>query len=398
MRLGLTLATLLLTTGCATDRYGRGACCPCPCPAVVAAPVVATATATVTAAAPMAAPPKPTAKAPLGAIVGMRSGTVVPFDAMVDRLLTANVVYVGESHDQKLHHVFQAKVLEAVVARAKGPVALGLEMFFVPYQAALDAYVKGEIDEATMLERTEWKTRWGFGWEMYAPMLRLCREKRIPVVALNAPKEITRTVSRTGIDSLTPEQRATLPTLDTQDAAHRAFVKEAFGAHGADMPAEKFERFYVAMVIWDEVMSSSVASWVEKAGPGATMVVVAGNGHVENRWGIPDRAQRRTKLPYKVIVQEVGGKGEEEGTELDPKRADFVVRWAESAPPKPKHPAVPAAPKDPAKDAPAPDAPAKAEPAKDEPAKEEPAKEEPAKDAPAAPEKAPEKPAEKAPE
>ncbi len=376
MRLRLTLAALLLTTGCATDRYGRGACCPCPCPcpAEDAAPGVATATATVTVAAvPTPPPPKPTAMAPLGAIVGMRSGTVVPFDAMVDRLLTANVVYVGESHDQQLHHAFQAKVLEAVVARAKGPVALGLEMFFVPFQAALDAYVKGEIDEKAMLERTEWKTRWGFGWEMYAPMLRLCRERRIPVVALNAPKEITRTVSRTGLDSLTPQQRATLPTLHTQDAAHRAFVKEAFGAHGADMPAEKFERFYVAMVIWDEVMSSSVASWLLKAGPGAVMVVVAGNGHVENRWGVPDRAQRKTKLPYKVIVQEVGGKGEEERTELDPMRADFVVRWAESAPPKPKHPPIPAAPKEPAKDVPAPDA-------------------------PAAPEKAPEKPAEKAPE
>jgi len=379
MRLHLTLAALLLTTGCATDRYGRGACCPCPCPPAGAAPLVATATATVVAT-PTTPPPKPTAKAPLGAIVGMRSGNVVPFDAMVDRLLTANVVYVGESHDQQLHHAFQAKVLEAVVARAKGPVALGLEMFFVPYQAALDAYVKGEIDEAAMLERTEWKTRWGFGWEMYAPMLRLCREKRIPVVALNAPKEITRTVSRTGLDSLTPEQRATLPTLDTQNQAHRAFVKEAFGAHGADMPAEKFERFYVAMVIWDEVMSSSVAGWLAKAGPGATMVVVAGNGHIENRWGVPDRAQRKTKLPYKSIVQEVGGKGEEDGTELDPKRADFVVRWAESAPPKPKHPAVPAAPK-----APAPEAP---------PASEK------TPDAPAAPEgeKAPEKPAEKAPE
>ena len=69
-----------------------------------------------------------------------------------------------------------------------------------------------------MLERTEWATRWGFGWEMYAPMLRLCRERGIPVIALNAEKEITRTVSREGLDALTPEQRASLPPLDATDA------------------------------------------------------------------------------------------------------------------------------------------------------------------------------------
>ncbi len=390
MRLGLTLAALLLSTGCATGSYARGSCspcppCPCPCPSDTAAAPVATATATVTVAPVSPAPGAPapaatpaavrTAKAPLGAIVGMRSGNVVAFDAMVDRLMAGRVVYVGEMHDQALHHAFQAKVLEAVVARAQGPVALGLEMFFRPFQPVLDAYVKGEIDEATMLERTEWKTRWGFGWEMYAPMLRLCREKRLPVIALNAPKEITRTVSKKGLDGLTPEQRATLPTLDLNDAEHRAFVKEAFGAHGASMPPETFEKFYTSMVIWDEVMSSSVASWLEQAGPGAIMVVVAGNGHIENRWGIPGRAERKTKLAYKSIVQEVGGAGEEDGIEVSAKRADFAVRWAPSAPPKPKHPEVPAAPKEPAKDA---------------PAAEDPAKGEPAKDAPPAPEKGPE--------
>ncbi len=150
------------------------------------------------------------------------------------------------------------------------------------------------------------------------------------------------------------------------------------------MPPETFEKFYTSMVIWDEVMSSSVAEWLAKAGPGAIMVVVAGNGHIENRWGVPGRAERKTGLPYKSVVQEVGGEGEEDGIECVAKRADFAVRWAQSAPPKPKHPAVPKAP--------AKEEPVKEEPAKEEPAKEEPAKEEPAKDAPPTPEdeKAPE--------
>jgi uncharacterized iron-regulated protein len=257
-----------------------------------------------------------------------------------------SVVYVGEGHDQADHHAFQAKVFDGIASHSRGPVALGMEMFFRPFQPHLDAYVAGEIDEKTMLEKTEWKTRWGYGWEMYAPMLRLCRERKVPVIALNAPKEITRTVSQKGLDGLTDEQRATLPPLDMTDAAHRQFVRRAFEGHGPGMKPEVFERFYTSMVIWDEVMSSSVADWLEKAGPDARMVVVAGNGHIADRYGIPARAARKSKRPYATIVQEIlHGKGDDPADRRhDTTYADYTAWWKESAPPeKPKAPANPAA-------------------------------------------------------
>ena len=275
-----------------------------------------------------------------GTIVEQRTGKDVGFDALVAALSKEGgpaVVYVGEGHDQAAHHAFQAKVLDAVTKDARGPIAFGLEMFYKPYQSVLDDYVAGTIDEKTMLEKTEWKTRWGYHWEMYAPMLRICRERKIPVIALNAPKEITRTVSQKGLDGLTTEQRATLPPLDMTDAAHRAFVKRAFEGHGPGMKPEVFERFYTSMVIWDEVMSSSVADWLQKAGDGARMVVIAGNGHIADRYGIPSRAARKSKKPYATIVQEILDKdGSLRGERrTDTTYADYTAWWTESAPPEP---------------------------------------------------------------
>ncbi len=283
---------------------------------------------------------------PVGTILDHRTDEPIQFEKLVERLHAVRVVHVGEFHDQVAHHEFQAKVLAALAEKTDTPLALGLEMFFAPFQPALDAYVAGEIDEKTMLEKTEWPTRWGFGWEMYAPMLRLCREKKLPVIALNAPKEITRTVSRQGLDALTPEQKASLPPLDMTDGAHRAFVKAATGGHGHEMKADAFERMYTSMVIWDETMSSNVAAWLEKAGPGSRMVVVAGNGHIADRYGIPARAARKSKAPYLTIVQEVR-RGQTE-RRADTTYADFSVWWDESAPPKPVAPAKPAIPGKPA--------------------------------------------------
>lgn len=337
--LAIALAAVPLAGCCAPRR------CPAPCPPC---PSVA--------AAPVAKPTGPAFPAP-GTILDHRTGDPVAFDALVERLATVPVVYVGELHDQVEHHRFQARVLEALAAKP-GKIALGMEMFYRPFQEHLDAYVRGDIDEATMLEKTEWKTRWGFGWDMYAPMLRFCREKKIPVVALNAPKEITRTVSRQGVQALTDAQRATLPPLDLSDMAHRAFVKEAFGAHGDSMPQETFERFYTAMVVWDETMSSSVADWLKQAGEGARMVVVAGNGHIADRFGIPARAARKTGKPYLIVVTRVrpapGEASPEDGLgRTDVTYGDYSAWFLPSAPPKPapapKKPGTPAAPTEPAK-------------------------------------------------
>ena len=333
-------AAAFLLSACASGR-----CCERPC---AAAPVpMPTPVAPDVAPAATPAPQMPAA----GTILDHRADEAITFPQLVERLAGVRVVHVGEFHDQAAHHAFQAKVLAALAEKTDTPLALGLEMFFTPFQPALDAYVAGEIDEQTMLERTEWATRWGFGWEMYAPMIRLCREKKLPVIALNAPKEVTRTVSRQGLDALTPEQKASLPPLDMTDGAHRAFVKAATGGHGSGMKPEAFERMYTAMVIWDETMSSNVAAWLEKAGPGSRMVVVAGNGHIADRYGVPGRAARKSKAPYATIVQEVR-RGQTE-RRSDTTYADFTVWWEESAPPKPPPPAKPAAPK-PAPDAPKP--------------------------------------------
>ena len=337
----LPAAAAFLLSACASGR-----CCERPCAATPPMPVPTPAAA---AAPQVSAPQMPAA----GTILDHRSDEAITFAQLVERLNAVRVVHVGELHDQAAHHAFQAKVLAALAEKTDTPLALGLEMFFTPFQPALDAYVAGEIDEKTMLERTEWATRWGFGWEMYAPMIRLCREKKLPVIALNAPKEITRTVSRQGLDALTPEQKASLPPLDMTDGAHRAFVKAATGGHGHEMKADAFERMYTAMVIWDETMSSNVAAWLEKAGPGSRMVVVAGNGHIADRYGVPARAARKSKAPYATIVQEVRRGQTERRT--DTTYADFTVWWEEAAPPKPAAPVKPVAPK-PAADAPKPPA------------------------------------------
>jgi len=77
----------------------------------------------------------------------------------------------------------------------------------------------------------------------------------------------------------------------------------------------KFEDFYLAQCVWEDVMAESVVDLL-----GADrMVVLAGNGHIQFKYGVPERAFKRNGVPYRTIYQ--GSPGEE----LDPSIADYIL-------------------------------------------------------------------------
>jgi uncharacterized iron-regulated protein len=251
------------------------------------------------------------------------------FEAMIDDMMGARVVYLGEEHNSEEDHALHARILEALYAHDSS-LALGLEMFQRPAQPHLDDYVAGRIDEDTMLERTQWRERWGSDFDAYRPMVTFARQHRLPVVALNARREITRVVGRQGIDGLEEAVRASLPELDLDNQAHRRLVSEGLGSHAESMRPEQLERLYQAQVIWDETMAETIAQTLSSpdAPPGdgqtgdgsavARMVVIAGRLHVESGLGIPERAARRGASPHRILIGLDHAESRREG------RADFL--------------------------------------------------------------------------
>jgi len=100
----------------------------------------------------------------------VRTSRSAGFEAMCDELAGADVVYLGEYHTLKAHHDMQLQIIRQLHARGRLD-GIGMEMFQRPYQEHLDDYIAHRIDEATMLERTEWKKRWGYDFALYKPIL-----------------------------------------------------------------------------------------------------------------------------------------------------------------------------------------------------------------------------------
>lgn len=235
---------------------------------------------------------------------------------IVPALAEKRVVFVGETHDRYQHHLNQLEIIRGLHAR-HADLAIGLEFFQQPYQEALDAYVAGELDEHELLRRTEYFTRWGYDFRLYAPILRFARENRIPLVALNLPAEITRKVGERGLDSLSEEERQWVPAeIDRSDEAYRRRLQRIYEEHPGGR-AEDFEHFYQVQLLWDEGMAERAARYLD-AHLQQSMVVLAGDGHLAYGSGIPDRLSRRVPATRAIVLNGWWGP-------LRPELADYLL-------------------------------------------------------------------------
>jgi uncharacterized iron-regulated protein len=247
-------------------------------------------------------------------IISGKTGQPVSFDAMLADLLTAAVVYVGEKHTAPGHHAFQLRVIQALHSRSPGLV-VAVEMCDRSYQAVLDRWSAGELDEEAFLRATHWYANWRFDYALYRDIFEYIRAHRIPLVALNLPFNIPPKIRVGGIEHLSPFEKGFLPEqIDTTFAAHREYVQKIFGMHDFKSGV-RFDDFYLAQCVWEDAMAESAA----RIRDADRIVVLAGNGHIQYKYGIPERTFKRNGLAYRTIYQASTGE------EVDPSIADYIV-------------------------------------------------------------------------
>jgi uncharacterized iron-regulated protein len=236
---------------------------------------------------------------------------VVSLPEIVADLKKARLVFVGELHDQELHHQAQVEVVRRL-HESGVPVAVGLEMFRRDSQGQLDQWVSGKISEDAF--QKIYADNWGLPWNLYRDIFVLARDSKIPLVGLNVPKEITQQIAREGFASLTPEQLGDLPAVScVVDDAYAAFIRRSLGMHAHS--GMSFTRFCEAQLFWDTAMAWNALRFL-KDNPSSTMVVIAGSGHAWKR-GMPAQVTTRTPLPSRVIIPEIPGRLDRETVRLE---------------------------------------------------------------------------------
>ena len=220
--------------------------------------------------------------------------------AVVSQIKQNDVIYLGENHDSASIHQQQLAIITQLyenLANSEQELAIALEMFQRPFQPILNHYLAQEIDEAELRKQTEYDTRWGFDWELYAPILRFAQAKQISLIALNTPTEITRKVATSGIDSLAVTDFRYIPPVSDirlDNPEYRQRLLHIYQQHVEDEQgnSKEAENFYTAQVLWDETMAEAIALYYQNH-PQVHIAVLVGKAHVIYDYAIPERVARR---------------------------------------------------------------------------------------------------------
>jgi len=239
-----------------------------------------------------------------------------PLAQTIDKIDDARVILVGETHTRYDHHLVQLEILKLLYQKS-AKLAIGVEWFQQPFQKYLDAYIAGEIDEQEMLQQTGYFERWRYDYRLYRPILQYAREHKIPVIALNASKELSEALSKSGFDDLPAELKEQLPeSYDWSDKAYEKRLRSVFDEHPEY--SGEFENFLRAQLTWDESMAERTVEYLHD-NPESRMLVLAGSGHIAYGSGIPKRIKRRIDVEqYSILVSQ-------DFLPLSENSADFLV-------------------------------------------------------------------------
>jgi uncharacterized iron-regulated protein len=205
----------------------------------------------------------------------------------------ARVVYIGERHDDPYQHRFQEKIIRWLSRQGK-PLTIGMEMVDLTQQPALDDYLKKRIPWSEFSRRTGFDRGWGRTSPAYQRILSLCREKAIPVIALNAPAQVARRLARN--EPLTAEQRRLVPTYPEPPGGFEQFRTAMTGhrTRGSLRP------YYEAQRAWDQTMAGRILAWLPDH-PG-TLVVLLGRFHADPRTGVPWYVAQRAPVSQVILL------------------------------------------------------------------------------------------------
>lgn len=236
---------------------------------------------------------------------------------VAERAGAAQVLYLGEIHDNPVHHAVQRRVVEALVERGARP-ALAFEMLPESQQAVAEAAVAGHGDREAVARALGWAGRGWPDFAMYWPLFELARRHRLPVVAADLEPATVREISRQGLASHGPAASRFVSLLPPDPAREARILATIRRAHCDLVPEQRLAGMVQGWHARNVVMARNIDGALGRA---AQVVVIAGRGH-QAEGGIPDQlAAVRPGVRQFVVALGEGGREEPGGAAA---RADLV--------------------------------------------------------------------------
>lgn len=193
---------------------------------------------------------------------------------LLRRAASAEVLLLGETHDNPEHHRLQLGILQARLAAGARP-ALLMEQFASDQQTALDEARRAGTSLAPLMR--------GWDWPLYQPLVALADKAGLRLTAANLPRRAMRPVVREGYSTLPPGNIQRLALEQVWDQARQAYLVDLIEASHCGMLTPQLRDGLVrAQRLRDATLADAALGQID-----AGVIFILGRGHARRDVGVP---------------------------------------------------------------------------------------------------------------
>lgn len=240
---------------------------------------------------------------------------------IVSEMKNYDVVFLGEEHNDSVGHFMELEIFKGLYASFGNQTVLSMEMFESDCQLALDEYLQGFIREKNFIkEARAWKN-----YRDYKPLIEFAKEKKLNVIAANAPARYVNMASRNGRNSLlelSKTAKSFLPPLPYDTAGGKYYEKfmsvmadgRTTGAASKDTStkiapvANSMMPKYVvhSQSLWDAAMAYSISKFFMQ-NKNAKVLQLNGRFHSDEGLGIVTQLKKYNPKLRVLVISCISG-------------------------------------------------------------------------------------------
>ncbi len=223
-------------------------------------------------------------------VINSKSKQPLSAFSLASELKNTNVIFMGEFHSHQGAHKLQLDLLQALYQQNPS-IILSMEQFSRDAQPIVDGYLAGEYGENTLIEEGDALDHYKGS---YRAIVEFARDKKIPIIASNAPTMFVRCVGKKGIEVLEtiPDEKKpwSARKLDLANEHYQAkfmsFLQETGTRHGQtkEVASKRMMNTYAAQLLRDTTMAESIDMAIIE-NPGYQVIHLNGAFHSDDHLG-----------------------------------------------------------------------------------------------------------------
>jgi len=216
-------------------------------------------------------------------------GRFLTVEETLARLAVADIVLLGETHDNADHHRFQALMVESLIRRGKRP-AVAFEMIDRDLTPSIAVHLAANPkDGAGLGAAVGWASRGWPDWTLYRPIAQAALDAGLPVKGANLPRALTRASAQP--NGLGPEWARLGLEAPMPETLLAALKRDLNLGHCGMLPEPALEPMTRSQRARDAAMALTLAETLE-TGEAVAAVLIAGAGHARADYAVPYHLRR----------------------------------------------------------------------------------------------------------